>query len=143
MPLRLFRTIFPTRVRWAALVTYWAAMTAGTHWPQGVQIASNVDDKSMHYGAYFGLAILCCSVTGRKGLDGWSILKRYGTVVLLLGIYAGLDALTQTFSPGRVPDLADFVADMMGVVTAVVVYWRIESRLPVLDEPSHPTANSH
>jgi VanZ family protein len=37
-------------------------------------------------------------------------------------VYAALDEITQQFVPGRVADMLDFAADLIGLFTAIALY---------------------
>lgn len=105
-----------------ALAVYWLALFLGTHWPAGVQMASEMNDKTKHFAGFFGLAMLCCYVTNASTGDRNAVLKRFSAVVLVLLAYAALDELTQSFSPGRHPDRLDFLADAAGILAATTLY---------------------
>jgi VanZ family protein len=64
-----------------------------------------VDDKTEHILAYAALGLLG-GVASRRG-----ILPR---LVLGLGTYGAVLELLQAFSPGRSPEVADAVADIIG-----------------------------
>jgi len=69
-------------------------------------------DKLTHYGAYVGLAFL--SILGFE--------SRRGIVVALLMILVGaLIKVAQQFSPGRTPEVADAVANSLGVFTGIAL----------------------
>lgn len=111
-------TVFGLRLAIVVLGFYWLAMFVGTHLPAGQEtITTHVNDKVKHFCAFFGLGGLLCYVTNSPH---W--LRRFLGIGLLGMAYAGIDEFTQGFVPGRVPDLADFAADSLGLWTAIAIY---------------------
>ena len=115
-------TILGFRLGVIALAIYWGALFLGTHWPSGTQIVRQVGDKTMHFSGFFGLSILCCYVSNSSAGARHSSVKRFSCVFIALLAYAIFDELTQSFSPGRHPDLYDVLADAGGILSAIVVY---------------------
>ncbi|MFK8112806.1 MAG: VanZ family protein [Rubripirellula sp.] len=76
-----------------------------------------MNDKIKHFGAFFVLGGILCYVTNSPR---W--LRRFGTIGLIGMGYAALDEMTQHFVPGRYPDPMDFVADSIGLWSAVGIY---------------------
>lgn len=110
-----------------ALAAYWVALFVGTHLPSGfwaseIQVPAEVSDKSKHFLGYFGLAILCCYVSQSRSAGRMGVVKRFLGVGVILLVYAAIDELTQVFSPGRVPDFWDAVADAAGIATGIATY---------------------
>lgn len=68
-----------------------------------------VDDKTEHILAYAALGLLG-GVASRRGIP---------RLVLGLGTYGAVLELLQAFSPGRSPEVADAVADIIGVCLGV------------------------
>ena len=81
-------------------------------------------DTILHFCEYFFLAYLL-----RRALtDGASSFWRRAAwiwTILLAGLYAALDEWHQGFIPGRCPALKDWIADLVGVVAAQGLFWRI------------------
>ena len=115
-------TILGFRLGVIALALYWIALFLGTHWPAGIDVGPQLNDKVKHFGGYFGLAILCCYVTQSPGNDRRRSARRFLGVIIVLTVYASIDELTQAFSPGRHPDVFDALADLLGILTAVGLY---------------------
>ena len=110
-------TILGIRLGVIALIVYWIAIFVGTHLPVVPDVGPRVSDKTKHFCAYFGLALILCYVS--KPGPRW---KRFGGIAVLGVCYAAFDEYTQGFVPRRQPDWMDFLADALGVVTAIALY---------------------
>ncbi|MCC9645283.1 VanZ family protein [Rhodopirellula sp. JC740] len=99
------------------LASYWIAIFVGTHLPKLPSAMPKLNDKVMHFAAFFGLAMLLCYCTNSP-----RIWRRFPIIVAMCLVYACVDELTQSFVRGRHSDPMDFLADMAGTVTAVVLY---------------------
>ena len=110
-------SVFGVRLAMIVLGFYWLAMFVGTHLPASQHITPHVNDKVKHFSAFFGLGAMLCYVTNSPR---WFL--RFFSIGLLGMVYAALDEFTQGFVPGRVPDVADFVADSIGLWCAIVIY---------------------
>ncbi len=76
-------------------------------------------DKVAHFGAYTLLGLLLARGQARSGIAVlWAVAAG-----LLIG---GLDEFYQGFVPGRATELADWIADALGVLTGISLYhlWR-------------------
>jgi VanZ family protein len=100
------------------LVVYWSALFVGTHIPRPPQIGVHLGDKLLHFGAFLGLAFLLA----------WAIPKsrRHRILHLMLAGsiaagYGALDEFTQ-IPVGRTADILDWLADLVGAVSGLVVY---------------------
>jgi VanZ family protein len=109
----------------AGLLVYWLALFVGTHLPGNPNFRPTESlphiDKVVHAAAFAGLAVLVL-----LGLSGWirpSAALGLG-VLVALGIYAGLDEFTQGFVRFRQPDVRDWVADMIGVLVGMAVFFK-------------------
>ena len=80
--------------------------------------AEYVWDKVLHAGAYAVFGLLCLRATH----GGIRPLRGKPTVgALALGLaYAAFDEWHQSWVPGRMPSLADWIADLVGMVIACV-----------------------
>jgi VanZ family protein len=110
-------TIFGFRLAVVVLVAYWLALFTGTHLPAVMDFSPEVNDKIKHFGAFFVLGFLMCYVTNSP-----LRLKRFLTIAAIGMTYAAIDEMTQYFIPGRYPDRMDFVADSIGLWSAIVFY---------------------
>jgi VanZ family protein len=92
-----------------------------------------VNDKTLHFVAYAGLAFLLA----------WSLPRRVGplpglwVVAAVTVLYAILDEWTQGFVPRRSPDVADFLADMLGMSVGLISYLLLK-RLLFPNRPQQP-----
>ncbi|NLF71866.1 MAG: VanZ family protein [Candidatus Anammoximicrobium sp.] len=104
------------------LIVYWVALCLGTHLPDRMAVAVTppVSDKLLHLAAYAGLGFLLALLAARLGWRGW---RTYAAALLILGVYATLDELAQIPVPGRRAELADWVADLLGVATGLGLHW--------------------
>ncbi len=72
------------------------------------------------------------SVLGAALAWGWSRSPRYVPHVLLLvvgALYGVSDEWHQMYVPGRVPDVADWLADVMGLVVGYAVTLQVVERV--------------
>jgi VanZ family protein len=105
-----------------AMGGYWLALFTLTHLPidpTGRGPGIPCFDKLLHAAAFAGLAVLACLAVAAFRPPTTGILF---AIVGGLAVYAAADELTQGFVWNRVPDAKDWVADMLGVVTGVVVF---------------------
>lgn len=110
-------SIFGFRLALVVLGLYWLAIFVGTHLPGALVVTPNVNDKIKHFSAFFVLGGLLCYVTNSPR---W--FRRFSFIGLGGMAYAGIDEFTQRFVPGRSPDVADFVADSLGLWCAIAIY---------------------
>ena len=110
-------TVFGVRLGILALAGYWMLIFVGTHLPGAAQFDPQVNDKIQHFGAFFLLGTLLCYVTTSSR---W--LVRFATIGLVGMTYAAVDEITQSWIPGRYPDVRDFVADSIGLWSAIACY---------------------
>lgn len=120
--------------RWlpALLVFYWLAIFTATHWPKlelpgGSVIFSS--DKFLHFTAYMILGLLltwtlAASAPWRqRGILGM-LAHRRGmmavVIVVIVAFYGIFDELTQPIA-GRSTELLDWLADLAGVTTGIVL----------------------
>ena len=113
-------TIFGFRLAIVVLVLYWLAIFVGTHLPNvglAIDRVLLVNDKVMHFTAFFFLGSLLCYVTNSSR---W--FRRFTLIGFAGMAYAATDEITQNFVPGRYPDVMDFVADAAGLWSAILLY---------------------
>lgn len=120
-------TIFGVRLALIVLAGYWILIFAGTHAPRLPHAIPLVDDKILHFCAYFILTLLMCySTTSPR----WG--RRFLTIGLLAMVYGAIDEWTQNFVPNRQADWADYAADLVGIWTAIAVYLTAKLGWPFL-----------
>jgi len=115
-------TILGFRLAVIVVVAYWSLLFVGTHLPAGPEIGPKINDKLLHFSGYFVLALLCCYATQSTRGDRRAAVRRFSRIIFFLLAYAAIDEATQAFSPGRSPDVLDFLADACGVASAIAVY---------------------
>jgi len=105
------------RIAAGLLVIDLIAMFVLTHVPTLPKAARQFHDKWAHFTAFFVLTTLYCIAT--PGRRPW---LRYGSAVVLAAGYAIFDEWTQGWVAGRHRDPWDFLADLAGTFSAIVVY---------------------
>lgn len=83
-------------------------------------IPGGVNDKTGHFLGYGILAALLLRAFAGARLGGVTWHRGVWTI-LLSSLYGASDEFHQSFVPGRSPDPADWVADTVGAIGAVVV----------------------
>lgn len=112
------------RTCWLLTAVYWAGIFVLTHLPPATlrEHVPRIWDKLAHFLAYFFLAVLLgaalvLTFPRRRGIPAW---------VLLIGLaYGVVDELLQPFVR-RDATLLDWVADAVGVWTAVKLLWMLQ-----------------
>ena len=96
-------------------------------------------DKAAHFGLFGLLAMLVV----RNGFPP----RRAWIAVALVSLFGLTDEWHQSFTPGRFMEVADWVADTLGAIVAVVVYVRwprvrgwLETPLPIRQRRIEKTA---
>ncbi len=82
-------------------------------------------DKLLHFGAYFGYGVLmqiAVIPNATKKNKKYQIF----IVILLSALFAVSDEIHQSFVPGRDADVFDVLADLVGALTSLLLYRRIE-----------------
>jgi len=119
------------RIAIGLLAVYWAAMIVGTHIPvPDFPYVFSWMDKVYHLITYAGLAALIVNAFGFHGSVKIG-LRTAMTLVVLLVLHGAVDELTQSFIPGRVPSIADWVADGLGGALGVAACWLWSARKDV------------
>lgn len=118
-----------TKVLLVPLILYWLLIFVGTSLPSdNFSNVLEIGDKFKHFIAYFVLAILL-------GLnlhfqEKWrNISLKYITYTLIVCItYGALDELHQMIVPNRSAEFLDWLADLFGSTTGVIlVYFFIKN----------------
>ena len=137
LPRRIWQWLerHPLRLK-LLLGAYWLAMFTGTHVPPiHTGVSKNHRDKLMHFGAYFGLAILLAAARSLRGRLG---PPQYLTTLLILSGYGVVDEFLQQFV-SRDPDPLDWLADTVGAALGLAV-WALLSRQLQLTAADQETA---
>ncbi len=96
----------------------------GFQLPRSVGASGSQLDKVVHFGMYLGLGWTLARAARISGLS--TALAVAGLITAGIA-FAGVDELLQRWVPRRVPDMADWLADVAGLVTAYALYaarWR-------------------
>ena len=101
-----------------ACVVAWLVEVVATHIPAPRVPPLHVSDKVVHAVAYFLLGGLFWLTLRAYGMRRW---KRTLYVLVTLTVYAALDELTQELVTGRRAAVGDWLADMVGLVTVVIL----------------------
>jgi hypothetical protein len=123
----------------AALVGYWLALAASTHWPASNRLLGlGPYDKPIHLAAYLILAVLLCANAALRRPLAW---RHYVTIWAMLAAYGALDEITQ-IPVGRIASVGDWIADMVGALLGVGLFaaaaaW-LRSRVAPTPERSSP-----
>jgi len=113
-----------TKTVWAALAIYWPVLFILTHIPIfDVARKSGMSDKLMHVLAYMGLMMLvwwAVSPYERVNWRGWKVWLILAAMVW----YGAADEWLQGYV-GRSADMEDFVADLIGTLSGLVLLWAL------------------
>ncbi len=96
-------------VLWAAAI-FWVSSLPSVPLPE-----ARASDKLAHFATYVVLGVLLARGAAASGLAGWA-------AVLTGVLYGASDEIHQRFVPGRSPELADWMADSLGVVAGVFLF---------------------
>jgi VanZ family protein len=105
----------------AFTLCYWALMFVATHLP-AKQVPGGVSpkyDKIEHLTGFALLGVLLCTI---GALRGSQVIWICTTVLAIVALYGIIDELTQSFSPGRTPDLRDWQFNMFGAAIGVGIF---------------------
>jgi hypothetical protein len=102
------------------LFLYWPGIFIATHVPINRMVRqAGLSDKALHFCGYLVLAFfIFAAVSPYKKLN-WLNIKPW-IVLLVVTIYAAVDEYLQQFV-NRSPDFLDFVANMSGALTAMII----------------------
>jgi VanZ family protein len=80
-------------------------------------------DKATHF---FVFGLLATIVVRARGTAKASAGQWWAGAILAVSAFGAFDEFRQSFTPGRMVELADWVADTAGAIVAVVLYrfWR-------------------
>jgi VanZ family protein len=103
------------------LVFYWLLILTLTSLPGNELPDIKINDKIEHFLAYGGLGFLL--YLSLRVQDKYSLLKKLPWLfsILVVALYGAFDELHQLFIPGRMCDIKDWIADMIGVIIGVVI----------------------
>lgn len=96
-------------------------------------------DKIAHFLVFGLLATSLLRIAPLRKL-GW---KGGLYAVLITSTYAGLDELRQSFTPGRSVEIADWIADTLGALTACTCYLKLKPYRNALEHESTSLSAAH
>jgi VanZ family protein len=104
-----------------ALLIYWPAMCVATHLPQMSRwvAPAHVSDKTAHFIVYLALVFLWWHSVSPGRKVRWQTSALWLTLLVVVS-YGAIDEWLQKFV-GRDADLGDFLANVAGVVTGLVL----------------------
>lgn len=134
--------ILRSRLSLAVFLAYWVALVVGTHLPaEHVPRHLSIADKALHFMAYAGLSVLLMTLVSQRR----SIRQSVVWILAALMIHGAVDEWSQAFSPGRAPDITDWVANCCGALVGVGAAWAFLSTLTFWrwTERLHPVTAAH
>ena len=119
-----FRLLTWSRLVTLMLAVYWIALATSTHVPELPSVSVRYGDKMAHYTAYAGLAfLLSWAWTTRRAYFPKGLLFAFGVAT----VYGAIDELTQIPVPGRCGEWYDWLADSVGAVTGIGLFWGLDA----------------
>ena len=100
------------------LVVIWIAAFTATHLPKRHVPETHVSDRTLHAVGYFLLGGLFLVTLIVRGVGR---VRRVGIAFAVFCVYAALDEITQPLV-SRHASFQDWLADVIGVVAAVIVF---------------------
>ncbi len=111
-------TVYGVRIATVLLILYWLAIFTGTHWPRVSLPRIDNIDKVFHCVGFAGLAFLMAwAIPTQIGKPRWNVL----IAAVVCVSYAAIDEFTQ-IPVGRTADVADWMADCLGVLLGLTAY---------------------
>ncbi len=105
-----------------ALILYWPALFILAHIPiPRLVFRANVSDKSLHFVAYLILVFLLWFAINPERKVNWLRASVWWVLLALAG-YGIADELLQDCISGRSCDIMDYVADLVGVITGLILF---------------------
>jgi len=103
------------------LFFYWLLILTLTSLPGAYMPDVKINDKIEHFLAFGGLGFLLH--LSLRIQDKVSIVKKIPWLftILIVACYAAFDELHQLFIPGRMCDINDWIADMIGTCIGVAI----------------------
>jgi len=104
----------PTHLLRVVFVAYVALVIALSLVPSGPPLPAGMSDKTGHFLAYAGLAVLGMPLVS-------SLLGRVLMLLGIVGLGAAMEGL-QAIVPRRAASSADFLADVLGALVGLVIW---------------------
>ncbi|MBJ06853.1 MAG: hypothetical protein CMO40_07035 [Verrucomicrobiaceae bacterium] len=145
-PLTVLSSCFCSSFLWLCAFLLWAiTLWSLSDGPAPVQEPAGLPhlDKVLHFGYFFGGAILLSAVlflwNRRPSPEPSRRTSRWLAciVVVVLAAIGALDEWHQSWIPGRSGnDLGDWTADLLGACVGVFLFQRLHRLLPTRSEPA-------
>ncbi len=104
-----------------ALILYWLVLFTLAHVPiPQLVFRAHVSDKSLHFTAYLILAFLFWFAINPERKVNWLRASAWWVLLVLAG-YGIADEVLQDLS-GRSCDIMDYVADLIGAITGLILF---------------------
>lgn len=104
------------------LVLYWPTLFVFAHIPiPQVVRQAGVSDKSLHFLAYLILVFLLWFTVSAGKRVNWRKASPW-LVLLVILVYGIIDEWSQGYVAGRSSDVLDFVADLAGAITGLILF---------------------
>jgi VanZ family protein len=104
------------------LVFYWPTLFILSHIPMPQLIhRADVSDKTLHFLAYLILSFLLWSAINPNKKVNWRNATAWW-ILLVVVLYGVCDEVLQSFVRGRSRDVRDFVADVAGTLTGLIMF---------------------
>jgi len=112
-----------TKFVYAPLILYWVILLLATSLPTDFLPEKPFDffDKDEHFTAYGILGFLFALSLHFQSRIKLFAEKYFISTIIICGTYGLLDEIHQLFIPGRYCDLADWLADMVGILCGTLV----------------------
>lgn len=103
------------------LISYWLTLFISAHIPIPQVIReADISDKGLHTLAYLILTFLLCSTINPNKKVNWRKASAWW-ILLVVVLYGICDEVLQLFVAGRTCDARDFLADLGGTLSALIV----------------------
>lgn len=108
------------------LTIYWVIIFIATSLPT-IEFPNlfNMQDKLEHFTAYFILAIFVVFTLHFQEKRLFLKKRLIITSIIILSLYAAIDEIHQILIPGRVADIYDWTADVIGGIFGILFSFKI------------------
>ncbi len=110
-------------LRWGLVAVYAAFIFWLSH-QSHPPIPRDMPDKLGHWMLFAGFGFLLMAALTKEGAS--TTMVRGLTALILGTIYAATDEVHQAYVPGRSVELADWVADVAGLIAGIALYGAAE-----------------
>ncbi len=117
------------------LGVYWLILFIATSIPSDYIPSVGVSDKFNHFFAYMGLSVLLYFAFNLQ--NKYEIMNKYPAALTLViaAIYGAFDEVHQMLIPGRSAELLDWIADIFGAVTGVLIAVFVYKKISEVKSP--------